>query len=265
MRKSVVFAVVLLELFSGCNRKLKLEGKVTGFKPGTDALMMHVVSEQGAYIKCEPPGYGCTTIDVGASGETDAELASNGETTEKKVYLKGKLGPAETRIVVDPKASMPPTIKISFNRYIECIASDCSGSIDVVPAGHIFLKAPAGTAVEVGSDKLTVGGDGNLDASVNFAPALKDQPLSKVLQQNAVTFGSSTLTLTFPQKTKLTSKFDLTTDGALTTLAAVFKNAATGPLLFAWEKGAPAKGKAVAVYCAGLCYLGAREMRRSRS
>jgi hypothetical protein len=256
MRKEVAVAVALLVLLGGCKRKLKLEGKVTGFKPGTETLMIHVVSEKGATVTCEPPGYACKTIDVGASGETDAELETSGQTTDKKVYLRGRIGPAENQIVVDPAASMPPTVKVSVNRYIECVARECSGSIDVAPAGHLTLKAPAGTLVNIGSDKLTVGANGNIDAPVNLTPALKDEPLSKVFAKDVVTFGSSTLTLTFPDKTTTSAKFDLTTEGAPAILAAIFKNVATGPALFPWEKGAGAKGKPVALYSWGRGYVG---------
>jgi hypothetical protein len=256
MRKSFVLALAVVALLGGCKRKLKLDGKVTGFKAGTDTLMLHVVSEKGAYVTCEPPGYGCKSIDIGASGQGDAELETNAQTSDKKVYLKGRIGPAENRVVVDPAATIPPTVKLLSNTYIQCVARECTGSIEVAPTGHIELTAPAGTLVEVGSAKLTVGADGRLDAPVDLAPALKDQPLSKVFASEAVTFGSSTLTLTFPDKVKTSAKFDLTTERAREALLSLFKNAAKGPVLFPWEKGAGARGKQASVYCSGLCFPG---------
>jgi hypothetical protein len=256
MRKAyLVVACFALLSVGGCKRKLKLEGKVTGFKPGTDTLMLHVVSERGAYITCQPPGYGCKTIDIGAGGTADVELETQAGQNEKKVYLKGKIGPAENAIVVDPAASMPPAAKVSFNKYIECVAKDCSGTIDVIPTARISLKAPAGTVVEIGTDKLTVGASGQLDAPFNSSPAAKDQPLAKLFDNKTI-FGSSNLVLTFPDKTKLSTKFDLSADGASTTIGTLVKGAASGPVLFPWEKGPPPKGKAVALYCRGFCTVG---------
>jgi hypothetical protein len=255
MRRDLVVAVAVVALLGGCKRKPKLEGKVTGFKPGTDTLMMHVVTEKGMIVSCEPPGYGCKLTDVGPTGQADIELDTSGQ-NDQKVHLKAQLGPKENQIVLDPATSMPPTVKVSPNRSIACFGRDCSGSVDVVPWGHIQLKAPAGTLVEVGSDKLTVGADGSLDSLFNFTPALKDQLLSKVLAKDSVTFGSSSVSLTFPDKAKTSSKFDLTTEGAAGIFAIMFKDAARGPLLFPWEKGVAPKGKPVAVFCRGLCYLG---------
>lgn len=253
---AVCLALLALTSISGCKRKLKLEGKVTGFKPGTDTLILHVVSEKGASITCEPPGYGCKRIDIGASKEADVELETQAGQNDKKVYLKGQIGPATNLVVVDPAATMPPTVKVGFNKYIECVAKECSGTIDVVPAGHVVVRAPAGTLVEIGTDKLTVGASGSVDAAWTSTPAAKDLPLAKLFARTPSTFGSANLTLTFPDKVKVSTRFDLTTDGADTTLLTLFKNVAKGPVVFPWEKGAPPKGKPVAVFCRGLCFLG---------
>jgi len=254
----VVLALLVLVSLAGCKRTLKLEAKVTGFKPGTETLMMHVVSEKGASLQCDPPGYGCKRTDVGASKEVDIELETQSGQNEKKIYLKGQIGPATNTIIVDPAASMPPTVKVSLNKYVECIAKDCSGTITVVPAGHISLRAPAGTAVEIGTSKLTVGANGGLEANFDTVPALKDQPLSKLLNtKDPATFGSSAPTLTLPDKAKTSSKFDLTTEGAQNAIEALLKTSANGPVLFPWEKTPPAgKGRAVAMFCSSFCTIG---------
>ncbi len=255
MRKTVLVCFAVLAL-AGCKRQLKLGGTVTGFKQGTDTLMLHVVSEKGASVTCEPPGYGCKRADVGASGAVDVELETQAGQTDKKIYLKGRIGPATNAVVVDPAASMPPAVKIAFNKHIDCVAKDCTGSIDVVPSGHLSLTAPPGTLVEIGGDKLTVGSDGHLDAPWSSSPATKDQTLAKLFARDAVTFGSSNLALTFPDKKKLSTRFELTTDGAAAALTPLLLGVAKGPVLFPWEKSAPAKGKAVALYCRGACYVG---------
>ena len=88
MRKASVVFVALVGL-TACKRKLKLEGKVTGFKPGTDTLVLHVVSKKGASVSCEPPGYGCSRTDVGASGQADIELETQATQTEKRAASRG--------------------------------------------------------------------------------------------------------------------------------------------------------------------------------
>jgi hypothetical protein len=252
-RKGLFVAITLLLVvaMSGCKRKLKLEGKVTGLKPGsTSTLLVHVVSERRASIECEPPGYSCPRTDIPFNGETDIEVATIGAATQKKIFLKGVLGPKENRIVVDPAASLPPAVLVAFNGLIECVARDCDGVLEIAPAGSLRLRAPAGTIVEVGSDKLTVGASGNIDSPVNITPAVKDQLLSK-LCTDKVTFGSSTLSLTFPDKKKATTKFDLTTEHATPRIIKMLEGVSKGPVLFPWEKGAAVRGKGGALYLPG--------------
>ncbi|MDB4993101.1 MAG: hypothetical protein JWM74_533 [Myxococcaceae bacterium] len=250
------FIVLLLALtvvaLPACKRKLKLEGKVTGFKPGsTDTLLLHVVSEKGVSVECESPGYSCKRTDVAFNGETDIEVETIGSGTEKKIYLKGQIGPRISHVVIDPAASMPPAVRVGSTGYVDCVARECSGSLEIAPAGHLQLKAPAGTVVEVGTDKLTVGADGNLDRPVNITPAIKDQLLTKLFGRDPVTFGSTTLSLTFPDKAKATTKFDLTTETAGARIDATLKDITKGPVLFPWEKGTAARGKPSALYCFG--------------
>jgi hypothetical protein len=119
------------------------------------------------------------------------------------------------------------------------------------------MTAPAGTLVEIGNDKLTVPASGSIEAPLNVAltPPLAKQPIDKVCigvvngsTPDAV-LGSTTLTLTFPDKVKLSTKVDLTSVLAQRGLAAALKDAAKGAVVFPWEKaGAPVKGKKAAIY-----------------
>lgn len=252
MRKPLL-AVVLLVSLTACNRKPKLEGKVTGFKPGsTSVVMVHAKATKGSHVWCGPGGHSCEPFDIPASGEKDVEvdLSKGSYDTGSKVMLTATYRDKNKEVLpLDLAASVPPALEVmSYGGYVSCKPRECSGSIDVM-ASSAKLFLPAGSTFQLGTSKVTANASGAAQGPVTLTPAPKDVLLSKVctLSSDKATLGTMPASLTFPDKTTSTSKFELTTETLTKQLIAALEGAKKGPVPFAWESSGATTGKPAAV------------------
>jgi len=250
----LVFGVVFGPV--GC--KPKLQATLKGLKEGnSNVAVVHVVAKSGYEVKCTDRGQRCATAYVPSSGEVDLDVWMMDEGKPKKAFVEASRGSKKVEVEVD-LTTLPPSVAV-MRGYgtISCTSKECSGALTVAPSSKISLKAPAGTLVEIGSDKLTVPASGVLDApvGVGLTPPIDKQPIDKVCiglvggaTPDAV-LGTTTLTLTFPDKVKVVTKIELTSVLVQRNLAAALKNVAKGAVLFPWEKaGGAARGKKAAIF-----------------
>lgn len=259
MRKALP-AVILLVSLAACNRKPKLEGKVTGYKPGsTSIVMVHAKATKGSRVWCAAGGHACDPFDMPASGEKDIEvdLSKGHYDTPAKVMLTASYNDKNQEVVpLDLATSVPPALETSSNGYISCAPRECTGSIDVMTA-KADVHLPAGSIFEVGSTKLTADASGKAQGPIPIAPAVKDLPLSKVCAHDASTLATWPVKVTFPDKTTAATTFQYTTEVPRTKLVSALEGVKKGPVLFPWESGAAAKGKPAAIYLStASCYAG---------
>ncbi len=268
MRRLAFVGLFLLVLANGgCKRQLKLEATLNGFKPGApDTVLVHIKSERSAEITCDADlGANCMRATVPFNGEMDLEvMTSSGKT---KVVINGVLGKKKNQVIVELGA-LPPTISVNSYGMISCMPRDCGGvGIDLFPKPELDFTAPAGTVVEFGSEKFTVGSDGRLSTplKLDISPPLEKQPLSAICiglvsgSTKPPALLSTTLTLTFPDGVKATSQVEITAESAQRHLSQALKEITNGPVLFPWEKpgATAAKGKKAGIYVDGdHCYDG---------
>ena len=258
MRKAVVSALFAFAFLTGCKGKPKLEGKIVGFKPGsTTTLIVHAKATKGSKIYCASGGYPCDIYEMPASGEKDFEvdmMKASGD-TPKKVVLTAELGKNKEEVVLDVATSIPPVLEVSSAGYLSCTPRDCSGSINVV-TGQAELYVAAGTVVEIGSTSLTADKFGKAAGAVNITPSMKDVSLAKVCAKDKAILGSVPVAVTLPDKTKLTTKFDITSETVSSHLDKAMDVVKKGTAVtFPWEKPGAAKGKTSIHLTASTCRL----------
>ena len=244
----------MLLVLLACNRKLPLEASFTGVKPGTSMAQVHVKSEKGVSVECLPEGLTCDRFDIGASGEKDIEVDLNSNYT-KKLMLRAKIGPREATydLPINATSAVPATVAIDDKGKIECGVKTCKGTLSVAPIGHVTMTTEPGTVVEVGSTKLTADASGKVDAAVDL-PSMKTQPLKTLCSLSDTSLGASTLTLTFADKTTVTTPIAITSKLTSASLGAWAQAAEKGPLLFPWEKGAANKGSGAIYAMSVACF-----------
>jgi len=246
MRKAVVVTVATLVFVTGCKGKPKLEAKIVGYKAGSkDIILVHAKATKGSKLWCGEGGYGCDIYIVPASGETEFEvdLGKGRGDTPKKVMVNAELGKNHEIVPLDLEKDLPPALDISANGYVSCKPRDCAGNFNFI-TGQAELYLPAGTVATVGSSKITSDSTGKAFGPITLTTPVKDIPLSKLCAKDKTSFGSTPVSITFPDKTTLTGKLDVTSEtitaGLNKVLGPVMKGTA---VTFPWEKGAPAKGK----------------------
>ena len=238
------WALVLVMLAS-CNAKLPLEGTVGTTKPGTSLLPVHVKSNKSVTITCMDTGMSCKPVDVGASGEADLEidlaLQTPNEAATKKVVLRAKFGPREAtlELPVNAVSAVPASVAVDERGQISCVTKTCSGSIVVGIAGHLSVQTVAGTLVEMGNVKATADAQGKVEAALDvpLSPPLKDMPIRTACAAGKTPLGTATLTLTFPDKAKVSTPVPITASMLQSGFAPVLSNVTKGPVLMPWEKG----------------------------
>lgn len=246
---------------TGCG-KMKLTAKATGYKTGSATTMLvHLVGEKGARVTCSSANITCAPAEIGFNGETDMEVDLSATTSEKGsriLFVKAQRGRREASVMLDLETALPPTVSVASSGDISCIGRKCDGNI-LIADSRVKGHFPPATTVQVGSAKLVANAAGDVDAPVSFGlrTAPKDILLSKLCTSTSTSFGSTDLTLTFPDGAKAVSPVDLTTERVWSELAPRF--AAGGPALFPWEKpGAiPAsKRRAAILYAQSRCVAG---------
>lgn len=236
---------------AGCG-KMKLSAKATGYKSGSATTMLvHLVGEKGSRVTCSSVNITCTPAEIGFNGETDMEVDLSATTSEKGsriLFVKAQRGRREASVMLDLETALPPTVSVSSSGDISCIGRKCDGSI-LVADSHLKGHFPPATAVQVGSTKLVANAAGDVDAPLTFGPRAqpKDLLLSKLCTSTSSSFGSTDLTVTFPDGAKSASPIDLTTERVWAELGPRF--AAGGAALFPWEKpgAAPASRRRAAI------------------
>jgi hypothetical protein len=242
----------------GC--KLKIDGKVTGFKEGSiDTVLVHVVTDPGAEITCTPckPG-----LKVPESGELDIEAPFTAEGS-KTLFINGKKSLKKGTTYVDMGGSTPVKLAVDpAHGTITCLPRDCSGTIDLAPSSKVFFKSEPGTILQIGTEKLTAT-DGSISSPLLLAmtPSLDKQLLDHIcvgftVTQTETTMVTAPVTLTFPDKALAATNAELQLNVVEKSLATFLATVTEGPVLFPWEKpGQPAKGKRAAAFVyADDCY-----------
>jgi hypothetical protein len=237
-------------------KKVGIEAKATGYKAGSNTVVVvHVKSSKNTRVSCGSGGLSCSAVDTNYAGEADLEVDLEGENsgqTQKVVALEAGGGSTKATLMLDLGASgLPPKVDVNSAGTIACVARKCSGTLTFAPAGRLELEVETGTSVELGSETFTVK-DGKLDTTVHVAtqPPLAELPVESLCAKETKPLGSTTLTLTFPDKVKVSTSIELDTDQVLKPVKEALAAIDKGPVLFPWESGkasAPKK-RGVAVY-----------------
>src|SRR5690606_34474370 len=221
-----------------------------------DTVIVHVVSEKGAELKCSSDA--CATTKVPDTGEVDLEVKLPSGSS-KSVFLSGKKGLKKKQIYVDLSAGTPPTLTVKAGD-IKCVPDGCTGTLTIAPSPEVLIEAAAGTLVEIEGEKVKVpeGGSATLAFPSPLSPPLEKQPLTKVCAgyvsstKPSPILGSTTLSLTFPDGRKSTAKIDIDAHLVEKGLSKGLAEIENGPIVFPWEKaGTPARGKRAGVYVNG--------------
>jgi len=237
-------------------KKASIEAKATGYKEGSNTVVIvHVKSSKNTRVSCGASGLECSAVDTNYAGEADLEVdleGANAGKTQKLVALEAGAGKGKATLMLDLGASgLPPKLDVNSAGTIACVGRKCSGTLSFAPAGRLELEVETGTSVELGSETFTVK-DGKLDTPVHVAtqPPLAELPVASLCATETKPLGSTTLTLTFPDKVKVSATVDLDTDRVLKPVIEALRAIEKGGVLFPWETGkanAPKK-RGVAVY-----------------
>lgn len=255
LRQVIVAAFALST--TGC--KLKVDATVTGPAFGsTDKVRVKVVGTGSSDLTCSDDACAATKLPYGGETTIDVKVPAG---DPKIVTIKLKKGIRSGTTTIDLGAGgAGSTVKIEKGA-ITCIPIGCKGRIDIAPAAKISLEAAAGTTVDVGGEKLTVPAGGKLDAPLKLAisPPIERTPLDKICtgsSASSTVLASTTLTVTLPGKSPMTTKADLDMALAEQGLSLALVEVKKGRVVFPWEKpGEAAKGKRAAVYADGAyCY-----------
>lgn len=262
MRKSLLVLGALAVSTIGC--KVKVDAKPVGFKEGSaDTVVVHVVTSGGAELTCSDDA--CARTKVPSSGAVDLDVRIPPGSDSKRVFLHAKLGPRKGDAMLDLATAVPPKLSVAGDYgSIGCEPRKCNGFFKLVPTTRISMSADPGTVLEVGTEKFTVPADGFVEAPITLvtSPSLDRIPLAKIcvgLVSGATPprpFATVTMTATFPDKVKSSTKAQLDLAFVERSLAESLRNVTKGPVAFPWEKGgAPAAGKRAAIYADGSnCY-----------
>lgn len=222
-------------------KKMSVEAKATGYKPGSNTVVIvHVKSGKNTRVTCASGGLECEAADTNYAGETDMEVDLEGANASKKdkvVIFEVSAGSHVATAKVDLAASgLPPKVDVNDTGAIACVARKCEGTLTVAPAGRLELDVESGTVAEVGSESFTSQG-GKIDSPVTIAttPPLKELPLSTLCAKEPRPLGSTTLTLTFPDKVKVSGTIELSSERVAKPLKSALEAIDKGPVLFQWE------------------------------
>ncbi len=162
------------------------------------------------------------------------------------MILKAKFGPREAtlELPVTAVSNVPASVAVDERGQISCVTKTCSGSIMVGLAGHLSVQTQAGTVVEIANVKATADASGKVEAplDVPLSPPLKDMPIRTACAAGKTPVGTTTLSLTFPDKSKISTPVTITASLLQTGLAPVLNNVTKGPVLMPWEKGTVQRG-----------------------
>ncbi len=246
---------------TGCG-KMKLSARATGYKQGaSDTMLVHLVGEKGARVTCATGTIKCEPTEIPFSGEADMEVDLAGTSNEKGsriLFVNAKLGRREASVTLDLETALPPKLNVSSAGDISCIGRKCDGSIQIAES-RFKAHLPPATTAQLGSVKLVANAAGDIDAPVNLGLRTppKDLLLSKLCASTSTSFGSTDLTLTFPDGAKASSPVELTTERVWNEISARFSTG--GAALFPWEKpGASpvSKRRAAILYAPSRCVAG---------
>lgn len=262
-------AALLLVALSGCNRKLPLEAKVVGYKPGSSTiLLVEVKSNSGARVECMDGGLRCEKKDVGAPGAVNLEIDMKyAGAAPMQVMLHAAHGPRENTLTLplDASSGMPAKLDVAPDGKITCTFANCTGTLVLAPTAHLTLTTTAGTVAELGTSKATASAGGTIDADFVAPPvaALRSLSLRVLCATPAKSLGALPLTLTFPDQVKLTTSVALDAEVARRGFAAALEQVAKGPVVLPWEKPAetiPAARRGILLLTpAGACSAGGAE------
>lgn len=231
--------VALLLALLACT-SIKVEAAVTGFKPDSPTVvLLHVKTAKNSRVSCTGLGLSCESQSVNYAGETDLEIDLGGENADKEkvVHLEVKAGPRTGKLTVDlAKAGLPSKVAVDSAGNVQCVGKRCRGSLQFFP-GKLSLETDAGVVAELGSDKLTADESGKIDGAVTVAttPPLKNLPLAKLCAKEAESLGSTTLTLSWSDGSKVSADIALSSDRFIDPLRTAMRIVDTVPLKFSWE------------------------------